>query len=573
MTKFDGLGVSPGVAAGAVLVLRQDALDSRFRVPPESSEAELFRLSRARAHAVRQLQEIKERVRERVGADQSDVFDAQLLMLDDPMLIERAASLIDREQMNAEWALECASTELTAVLQQADDPYLRERQGDIHDVVGRLRHNLRGARAGVSEMLASVRGPAILVADDLPPSVAAQIDWDVVVGFVTKRGSWTHHSAILARSLRVPAIMGVRQLQQLAPGRPVLIDGATGEGWLDPDPTFVAARQSRPTRIQPRPVRSPATTRDGERVSLFVNLDRPTDEAVAMATMAVSGVGLYRSEFLAAETGPADPSESEQVAAYGSVVSRFAPREVTIRTFDREPVADFADGGADARAEAPRGIRGSLRDGAASLRVQLRSLLRVAPQGSLRVMLPFVSGVDEVRSARRVLDEVRAELRAEGLTVPVVPLGVMIEVPAAVAIVDLLAREVDFFSIGTNDLVQFALAADRGRADSGADETWHPGILRMVRRVVRVARASGRRVSVCGEMASRPEQLAMLIGLGIREISVSPSALGECVAVLEELHVADAQRLARRALSRATASEVRELVADHWSMLGHSSPA
>ncbi len=570
--RLTGRGVSPGVAVGRALVLTHRALDVRYRVTAEEVEREVERLARATAMARRQLGEIRERLGRGADPEPASIFDAQLLMLDDPMLTGRAGDLIRGERVNAEWALRRAADELIAAFDRAADAYLRERKADIADVAGRLRLNLRsvrGPRSGsrpnplvsgprplTSGTFADLRGPVILVADELSASVAAQVDWEEVVGFVSDAGSWTYHTAILARSLRVPAVVGLRGASSLVPpGSRLAIDGASGEVRIDPSEeelaAFDAAGRSTDTTAPALDEfrRLPAVTPDGVSVTLQANIELAEDVADARANGA-QGIGLCRSEFLLGVAGGA-MEESAQYDAYRRIVEAMAPSPVTIRTFDG--VEDDRD---------PRG-RAGLRGLRLSLarrepfRVQIRALLRAARHGRLRILLPFVTGPDELREARRVVAEVAADLVSRGESPPDVPVGAMIEVPAAAIAADLLATEADFLAVGTNDLVQFALAVDR--ADERVSDLYdplHPAILRLVRAAVRGARRRARPLSVCGEMAADPALAVLLVGLGVTELSMRTGAIPLVTQVLRATPAADARRLAARALRAATAEDV-----------------
>lgn len=570
MKTLRGLGVSAGVAVGAALLLQRHAfdVDVRFRVQPEDVESELFRLSRARSHALRQLQEIKARIAVTAGADHAYLFDAQLLMLDDPMLIERAAHLIDAEHLNAEWAVQRAGEELTTLLRTAEDAYLNERHGDIDDVVGRLRSNLRGGRPGVSALLDGIHGPSVLVADDVPPSLAAQIDWTQVVAFATDAGTWTHHTAILARSLGIPAVVGLRDAAaRIAPGERILLDGARGEVVLNPSEALIEERRrTSPERFSGVDAR-PAITADGVRIVLAANMERPAD-AVSARSAGAQGVGLYRSEFLLAQRPVHELSEEVQTATYRQLLLDMAPAEVTIRTFDLSPgdVTRDAHGGREALGL--RGIRLSLGAHRELFTTQVRSLLRAGSAGTLRIMLPFVSSVEEYRAARAIIEAARGELERDGASIPAIPVGIMIEVPSAVAVADLLAREADFFAIGTNDLIQYGMAIDRtDERLAHLYEPLQPAILRMMRTIVRVARRFGRRTSVCGEMAADPCGLAVLVGLGLREFSMAPALIAQGAALSRGMSAAEARRVACHALRLSTAAEVRTYVSDWLASL------
>ncbi len=559
--RLTGRGVSPGVAVGRALVLTHRALDVRYRVAGGEVDLEVERLARATALARQQLGTIRERLGRGEDPEPASIFDAQLLMLDDPMLTGRAGDLIRGERVNAEWALRRAADELIAAFDRAADAYLRERKADIADVAGRLRLNLRSARrarplTSTSGALANLRGPVILVADELSASVAAQVDWEEVVGFVSDAGSWTYHTAILARSLRVPAVVGLRGASALVPpGSRLAMDGGSGEVRIDPSDDELAAfaAAGRSTHLSAPAVdefrRLPAVTPDGVSVTLEANIELAEDVADARENGA-QGVGLCRSEFLlgAAAESVGEPTQFD---AYRRILEAMAPSPVTIRTFDgveddREP-----------RGRAGlRGLRLSLAR-REPFRIQIRALLRAAHYGRLRILLPFVTDLDELREARRIVAEVAADLASRGESAPAVPVGAMIEVPAAAVAADLLASEADFLAVGTNDLVQFALAVDR--ADERVSDLYdplHPAILRLVRAAVRGARKRARPLSVCGEMAADPALAVLLVGLGVTELSMRTGAIPLVTRVLRATPAADARRLAARALRAATAEDV-----------------
>jgi phosphotransferase system enzyme I (PtsI) len=561
--RLNGRGVSPGIAVGRALVLTHRALDVRYRVGADEVDREVDRLVRATAMAHRQLGEIRERLGRGDHPEPASIFDAQLLMLDDPMLTGRASDLIRGERLNAEWALRRAADELIAAFDRAADAYLRERKADVADVAGRLRLNLRSARSEPfvsesprhSDTLAHFRGPVVLVADELSASVAAQVDWTEVVGFVSDAGSWTYHTAILARSLRIPAVVGLSGATALVPpGSRIAIDGASGDVRIDPSEeeleAFAGARSMRPT--EPGIVayqKLPAVTPDGTPVTLEANIE-VAEEVEAARASGAQGIGLCRSEFLLG-SAPGSAGESAQYESYRRILEAMAPSPVTIRTFDS--VEDHREPRGRAGL---RGLRLSLAKREPFL-VQLRALLRAARHGHLRILLPFVTGLDELREARRLIAEVAGDLASRGESTPVVPVGAMIEVPAAAVAADLLATEADFLAVGTNDLVQFALAVDR--ADERVSHLYdplHPAILRLVRAAVRGARRRGRPLSVCGEMAADPALAVLLVGLGVTELSMRAGAIPLVTQVLRATPAADARRLAARALRASTAEDV-----------------
>jgi len=575
-----GIGVSPGVAAGPALVAIQRTQVIRFPIGPGRVARELSALERARARCQDQLRQIRQRVSELSGAELAAIFDAQLLMLEDPMVVGRAAELIAGEYVNAEWAVQRAFDEIAAVFDTVEDPYLHERKGDLHDVTGRLRMNLRGEKGGPRDLLEDLASPCVLVADELTPSVVAQLDWSRILGFATDAGSRTYHTAILARSLNVPAVVGLRDVSARIPaGADVIIDGDTGDVRIDPTPGERLEVEAR-TRLHGRRVSvglsgGPSATVDGIAVQLHANIERSEDVSLALASGA-EGIGLYRSEFLLVGGAPDLAGEDEQYEVYRHVVERMAPRVVTIRSFDideRQLVRRPIDTALDARwfPEHDRAGHGGLRGirfGLAQpsiFKTQLRALLRAACHGNLRVMFPFVSSVQEVRAARRLLDESRTELAARGIDPPSVPVGIMIEVPSAAFTSSLLAREADFFTIGTNDLIQYTLAVDRtDERVSDRYEPLHPAVLRLIRQVRRGAVREGIPVSVCGEMASDPLLLPLLIGCGLTEFSMTPGALTVARGVVRKTHAGEMGRLAARVLTLGTVEDIERCLRESF---------
>jgi phosphotransferase system enzyme I (PtsI) len=564
--RLTGIGVSPGV----VLTQRTEVM--RFPIPPDRVEREVAALHQAQADSRQQLQDIRGRLNQGRGSELAALFDAQLLMLDDPMLVGRAEAIVREERVNAAWAVHRAYEELYHVFMSMEDPYLRERENDVADVAGRLRLNLRHGAKGPKELLSQIDGPAVLIADELTASVAAQLDWTRVQAFATDAGSRTYHTAILARSLKVPAIVGLHDASiRIAAGTPVVLDGTTGELVVAPTPEQIdeAHRRAsrRPRAGTPPGGVGPVSTTDGVRIRLEANIELLEDLPFLNAHGA-EGVGLYRSEFMLSGKSLGAATEDAQYAIYRSLIEQVAPRPVTIRTFDLDERQFGTAHGPERRRTRP-GLRG-LRLGLANpevLLTQLRALVRASAHGPLRIMFPFVGAVEEVRQARAILDEVMrvlgvgtSDLVAGGRRVQV---GAMIEVPSAAIAADLLAPEVDFFTIGTNDLIQFCLAVDR-TDDRVSDlyEPLHPAVLRLIRTVRRAASRRKIPVSLCGEMASDPALVGLLVGLGLTEFSMTPGAIPLVRQVVQELNAADARKLAGHVLTLATAAEIQQYLFD-----------
>jgi phosphotransferase system enzyme I (PtsI) len=567
--RLKGLGVSAGVGIGTAVVLHRSTGDLGFGVPASRVPREIDRLRTAREAARRQIQQVKERIASSVGAEHAYLFDAQLLMLDDRMLVDRAAEIIRESRVNAETALQRTLEEISALFSRGDDPYLRERRGDVSDVVWRLCGNLR-AGGDPMDLFRELEGPLVLVADELTPSVIAQLEWHRLAALVSDEGSWTYHTAILARSIRIPAVAGLRNASAvIPPGALVAVDGTTGEVIVGPDPsTLEEVKQRAATRAKLEQSfeqfrRLPGATADGVPIRLEANIETPDDAARAQERGA-DGIGLFRSEFLLATSGQSALAEEAQYEAYRRLLTTAAPAPVTVRTFDVSETQLPVDHAGIDGPRAPLGLRGIRLSLSMDeiFQAQLRALLRAAQHGPLRIMFPFVSNVDELRAGREAVARAAATLRARGIDVPRVPIGVMIEVPSAALTADLLAVEADFFAIGTNDLIQYCLAVDRtDDRVSALYEPLHPAILRMLRGVARAGRRRHIRVSVCGEMAADPLLLTLLVGLGLTEFSMSPTAIPLAKQVLRELNAADAARVAARALRAATAADVeKELV-------------
>lgn len=577
--RMTGLGVSPGIGIGKALVIKRGTRDLRFRVPAWLVDRELERLDSARAKSRQQVEQIKQRIAASAGAEHAYLFDAQLLMLDDAMLVERAAETIRGERLNAESALQRALEHISGFFDQAQDPYLRERKGDVADVVGRLMMNLRAA-GDPTDLFNELEGPLVLVAHEVTPSVIAQLDWQRLAALVTDAGSWTNHTAILARSLHVPAVAGLHQASaMIAPGTLLAVDGTTGDVLIEPDAEALEQIEDRRCRRiafeqaldEYRGL--PAVTEDGVEIRLEANIETPDDAARARERGA-EGIGLFRSEGLlstVAAGGLVSLTEEAQYDAYRRLIESAASRRVTVRTFDvsegqlrREPPAGDSS-------RAPMGMRGVRLMLAAEdvFQSQLRALLRAAAHGPLRIMFPFVSGLEELRAARKAVARAAESLRARGEPAPDVPIGIMIELPSAALTADLLASEADFFSIGTNDLIQYCLAVDRtDDRVSRLYEPLHPAILRAIRLVVRAGRRARIPVAVCGEMAADPVLLTLLVGLGLRELSMAPTAIPLAKRVIRSMRAADARAAASRALVARTATEVEQGLNDLAEPIG-----
>ena len=564
MTRLTGRGVAAGIALGRAVVAVRDARQVRYRLAASGVDRERQRLRAARDRTRVELEEISSRVSRTVGSAQAAIFAAQLLMLDDPLLVRRADELIRTERLNGDWALERAIGELHDVFAREGDSWLRERVSDLADVGGRLQRNLRPTRDPLVDLVLELEPPLVLVADELPPSLAAQLDWTRVRGLVCDIGSPTHHTVILVRSLGVPAVVGLAGATQvISPGQTIALDGTTGEVVVEPaDDAIERWRQK--AEIALAGVRAlaefrdrPATTADGVRIRLEANLEI-ADEVTRVIDSGAEGIGLYRSEFLLDGAQPAAASEEAQIETYRALLAAMHPRPVTIRTFDagedRWAIAPRTAGHRDRFGL--RGIRTAFHNDD-RFRQQIRALLRSADAGSLRILLPFVTSGEELRLARQMIAQTQ---QAMGLTAPI-PIGAMIEVPSAALTVDHLARHADFLSVGTNDLIQYTLAIDRtDERLAGHYEPMAPAVLRLLRVVAGAGRRAGANLAVCGEMAADPLLVALLVGLGFRTFSMAPAAIPVVKRSLATLESKLAARVARRALRASSADAVHSLL-------------
>jgi phosphotransferase system enzyme I (PtsI) len=555
-----GRGVSAGTAIGRAVIAVRDARQVRYRLAASGVDRERQRLKSARARARVELEEISARVARTAGPAQAAIFAAQLLMLDDPLLASRADEFIRTERINADWALERAIGELHEIFAREGASWLQERAGDLADVAGRLQRNLRPGWDPLVDLVHELEPPLIVVADDLPPSVAAQLDWTRVRGLVCDAGSPTHHTVILARSLGVPAVVGLgRATRVIAPGQSLAIDGETGEVLLDPSDDVLDRwrRRAAAAEIALRALDElrgqPAVTADGVRIRLEANLEI-AEEVGRVRDSGAEGIGLYRSEFLLDAAHPDSSTEEAQIHTYRQLLEAMRPMPVTIRTFDAGD--ERGETGDHRERFGLRGIRAGLHHDPRFV-VQIRALLRSASAGNLRILLPFVTSGEEIGRARAIIEDVA---RSIGATVTV-PIGAMIEVPAAALAVDHLAEVADFLSVGTNDLIQYTLAADRTDEQlAGHYEPRAPAVARLLRLVAVTGRKSGRDLSVCGEMAADPLFVVLLVGLGFRALSMTPSAIPVVKRSLAALDSRKAAAIARLAVRARSADEVGTLL-------------
>lgn len=566
-----GLGISPGIALGPALPLEQRRLDVMQRTLAEDAiDAEIARYRAAVLHARTQLRQIREQVARRAPSEIAEFVDTHALMLDDSSLTDAPVEIIRDKHCNAEWALQQHRDSLAVAFDAMSDPYLRSRIIDVDQVVDRV---LAGLRTQQPESGGDVDyAGAIIVADDIPPAEVALMHQGGVAGLVTEHGGPLSHTAILARSLRIPAVVGVRRAREIfRRDEPLVIDGVRGLVMAD---VHARVRRHYETRQQDERQRlrnlgrlkhQPAVTRDGVDVNLRANVELPQDLEVA-AEAAADGVGLYRTEFLFMNR-EALPDEEEQFEAYRHVVQALAGAPVTIRTLDLGADKQV-DGGrletgpvASNPALGLRAIRLCLHD-QSLFRPQLRAILRAARYGEVRMLIPMLSNVGELFQVKNLVRAVAEDLAREGIDHnPKIPIGGMIEVPAAAISARLFAKYLDFLSIGTNDLIQYTLAVDRVVDEVNyLYDPLHPSILRLLQITLDAGRKAGTPVAMCGEMAGDPRFTRLLLGMGLTDFSMHPATLLEVKSVVKETDVSAARDLTKRILRASNPARIAELL-------------
>jgi phosphotransferase system enzyme I (PtsI) len=566
-----GIAGSPGVAVGPALVVGDTRTAyTRRHVSSAQIEPEVQRLAQAVADAKRHVREVSARLPPG-PLETNAILDAYLTMIGDPMLIDRVETKIRDEKKCAEWAVAQACDEIAKLFLPAEpgerDAYITERRHDIEFVCDRLLRELTGDTKLIVPRLDQ---PMVVIARDLSPADTAAMVREPVIAFITEIGTRTSHTAIMARALEIPAVVGAADaLSTIRTGDTVIVDGLRGQVVVNPNDMTIADARGRGARhlafarglLSAR--NQPCVTRDGEAVSLKANVELPA-EAILALDHGAEGIGLYRTEFIYIDRTTM-PTEDEQYELYRAVVEAVAPRPVTLRTFDiggDKFASSFQLPAEMNPALGLRAVRLALSRPDVFL-TQLRAMIRASAHGDLRIMIPMVASVQELREVRTLLDQAIREVDAAGLPrLKHIPLGIMIEVPSAVVMADVLAREAEFFSIGTNDLIQYTLAIDRGnRSMAPLASPFHPAILRMIRQVVRAAAEHGVPVALCGAMASDPLAAVLLVGLGVRELSMEAAAIPEIKEAVRRITTIDCERAAEAALKLDTAEAVEELIA------------
>lgn len=573
MEILRGIPVSHGVALGPALVL--DAEGFRIpqqRVPAEHVEAEILRLRAALSAAATEARATQDEMSERLGRQFGAIFAAHAMLFEDPSLLAEVNGLIRGEHFTAEYAVSRAMRAYVKALQGLGDQFFSHRSADLFDVEKHILKNLLGDRG---EPLSQLTEPVVILALDMAPSETAQLDSSKVFAFATERGGRASHTAIIANALEIPAVVGLGPfLSDVSGGDFVIVDGTHGLLIIDPDVQTIekyGALRNEQRREAGRWVVQrdlPAQTRDDERIRLMGNIEFPA-EADHCQQRGADGVGLYRTEFLYVGR-ESDPTEHEHFDAYMTVIRKLGPRQpVVIRTLDlgADKFGSLRWIGQEERNPylGLRSIRLCLRNWPL-FKTQLRAILRASAFGDVRVMFPMVSTLQELRECKFLLAEVKEDLQEEGIAFNKdLPVGTMIEVPSAAIMADVLAREVDFFSIGTNDLVQYTLAADRTNENvAGLYTPADPAVLRLIRNVIEAAINQGIEVNVCGEMSGEPLYTMLLLGMGMRQLSVTPQNLPEIKKIIRAITLDDARRVAEEALKLETARDVTNYLREQY---------
>jgi phosphoenolpyruvate-protein phosphotransferase (PTS system enzyme I) len=569
-----GVGVSPGIAIGRAVIVEK-RVAAVYRVPMRDDEvpSEVTRFMESLEKTRDELLELKLKVSRSMGDEYASIFEAHAMIVGDPSFADKVIQKIENEQVNAEWALAEVQEELQARFESFDDVYLRERTADVKDVAERVLKNLQGiAHHEISE----IKHDVVILADDLTPSDTVHFNRRPIVGFATEVGGRTSHTSIIAKSLFMPAVIGVPRLTKIVDNDElVIVDGYEGVIVVNPTPAMVQEYQSRVSRHEEAEQKLLenrelfAETKDHHRVSLQANIEL-VEELDDATRFGAEGIGLYRSEFLYISTSPDLPTEDEHFDIYRRLAEATAPNWCVIRTFDlggKKLAREVMGSKEDNPVLGLRALRLCMqhRD---MFKTQLRALLRASAFGKIKIMFPLVSGVQELRQVKTLVREIRLELDAQGIAYnKELQIGIMIEVPSAAVIADLLADEADFFAIGTNDLIQYSLAIDRGNENvSYLYEPLHPALLRLIKGVIDAGKKAGIPVSMCGEMASDPIYAIVLLGLGLEIYSMNPSSIPVIKNVIRSVRYRDCKRIAEASLMKKTAQEIEEFIIESVAM-------
>ena len=571
---YKGIGVSPGIAIGRAVIVEK-RVASVYRVPIREDEvpSEVTRFLEALEKTRDELFELKQKVSRSMGDEYAQIFEAHAMIVGDASFADKVVQKIETEQVNAEWALAEVQEELQARFASFEDDYLRERVADVKDVAERVLVNLQGI---AHHDLSEIEHDVVIIADDLTPSDTVHFNRRPIVGFATEVGGRTSHTSIIAKSLFMPAVIGVPRLTKIVDNDElVIVDGYEGAVVVNPTPAMVQEYVSRVSRHEEAEQKLlenrelAAETKDHHEISLQANIEL-LEELNDAAKYGAQGIGLYRSEFLYISTSPFLPTEEEHFDVYRKLAEATAPNWCVIRTFDlggKKLAREVMGSKEDNPVLGLRALRLCMqhRD---MFKTQLRALLRASAFGKIKIMFPLVSGVQELRQVKTLIRQIRLELDAQEIPYnKELQIGIMIEVPSAAVIADMLATEADFFAIGTNDLIQYSLAIDRGNENvSYLYEPLHPALLRLIKGVIDAGKRAGIPVSMCGEMAADPIYAIVLLGLGLEIFSMNPSSIPVVKNVIRSVRYKDCKRIAEASLQKKTAQEIEEFVIESVAM-------
>jgi phosphotransferase system enzyme I (PtsI) len=567
-TQFiKGIGVTAQIITGKAYLVDRGKIEAPARVLPENQVPwEIERFRDAVEESKKQLRSAKEKLLHEDAVGPAYILDAHLLLLEDKNVIDSTIETIKQSWINSEWALKINLDRLRKIFNSIDDDYLRSRKTDLDYIEQRILRNLTGRG---TESLAQIKEEVIVVAHDLSPADTAQMAKDKVTAFVTDMGGKTSHTAIMARSLEIPAVVGSETgTHYINTGDTLIVDGITGVVVVNPSPEIIQEYMDR-NRTRQKIERDlyqyrdlPAETLDGYRVSLLANIEL-VEEIPSVRDHGAEGIGLYRTEYLYLNRKEL-PTEEEHFQAYKTVAEGTAPHPAVIRTLDiggDKFISHLELAEEMNPAMGLRAIRFSLKE-PEIFKIQLRAMLRASAYGKVKILLPMISGVSEIREVKKILNEVRLSLTAERIPYdPRIEIGIMMEVPSAATIADILAKEVDFFSIGTNDLIQYTLAIDRvNEYVTHLYEPLHPAILRLVRQMVKAAHEAGIRVAMCGEMAGEPLYVPILLGLELDDLSMNVLSIFRVKKILRSYTLRECKDLVEASLQLSTPGEIEELV-------------